>query len=149
MSSDRREQYDLQIANSAQSQEPSVVQDQHKWTVYQSSINLPALLNDPRLSKRETDFFTKTWGDAFENTLILPSPYLREITRSHFEKYLHKTSTVSPFFCEPVAFSAWHMAHSCIFSESFFLSARGVVDLESVYGQVTPVSTSIMVRMAI
>ncbi|XP_064600313.1 vacuolar protein sorting-associated protein 54-like [Liolophura sinensis] len=93
MSSARSEQYDLQIANSSHTQEPSVVQDQHKWTVYQSSINLPALLNDPRLSKRETDFFTKTWGDSFENTLILPSPYLREITQSHFEKYLHKTST--------------------------------------------------------
>lgn len=44
---------------------PSVVADQHRWTVYHSKVNLPAALNDPRLSKRESDFFTKTWGLDF------------------------------------------------------------------------------------
>ena len=77
--------------------EPSIVQDQFKWTIYNASVNLPAVLNDPRLAKRETDFFTKTWGEAFEKKDVLPSPYLPEINRSHFEKYLSRISEVSIF----------------------------------------------------
>jgi vacuolar protein sorting-associated protein 54 len=30
-----------------------------------TDVNLPALLNDPRLARRELDFFTRTWGEAF------------------------------------------------------------------------------------
>lgn len=74
--------------------EPSVVQDQFKWTIYNATVNLPAVLNDPRLAKRETDFFTKTWGESFEKRDISPSPYLPEVNRSHFEKYLNKSSEV-------------------------------------------------------
>ena len=28
--------------------EPSIVQDQYKWTMFMSQVNLPAALNDPR-----------------------------------------------------------------------------------------------------
>ncbi|XP_013401710.1 vacuolar protein sorting-associated protein 54-like isoform X1 [Lingula anatina] len=72
--------------------EPSVVQDQYKWTVYHSKVNLPAALNDPRLVKRESDFFTKTWGEAFDKSDIHPSPHLPEITRDHFMRYIRKIS---------------------------------------------------------
>ncbi|WAR19536.1 VPS54-like protein, partial [Mya arenaria] len=75
--------------------EPSVVEDQHKWTVYKSKVNLPAALNDPRLLKRETDFFTKTWGvDFYDKTHLPVSPYLQEINWSHFDSYVKKTSAV-------------------------------------------------------
>ena len=75
--------------------EPSVVEDQHKWTVFNSQVNLPAVLNDPRLSRRETDFFTKTWGESFEKTTVYPSPHLQDISREHFRRYLKKTTGVS------------------------------------------------------
>ncbi|XP_048392333.1 vacuolar protein sorting-associated protein 54 isoform X2 [Stegostoma tigrinum] len=67
---------------------PSVVADQHRWTVYHSKVNLPAALNDPRLSKRESDFFTKTWGLDFVETEVMPSFYLPPITKEHFAPYL-------------------------------------------------------------
>ncbi|XP_063299836.1 vacuolar protein sorting-associated protein 54 isoform X1 [Pelobates fuscus] len=67
--------------------EPSVVADQHKWTIYHSKVNLPAALNDPRLAKRESDFFTKTWGQDFVETEVMPSPYLLPITKDHFSMY--------------------------------------------------------------
>ncbi|XP_038072831.1 vacuolar protein sorting-associated protein 54-like [Patiria miniata] len=73
---------------------PSVVNDQHKWTIYCSQVSLPAVLNDPRKAKRELDFLTKTWGETFvERNDILPSPHLPHITRAHFEKYLRWTGT--------------------------------------------------------
>ncbi|XP_070569635.1 vacuolar protein sorting-associated protein 54-like isoform X2 [Ptychodera flava] len=72
---------------------PSVVTDQHKWTIYNATQNLPAVLNDPRKLKRESDFFKKTWGEGFEKTDILPSPFVPEITRAHFERYLKRTVT--------------------------------------------------------
>ena len=76
--------------------EPSIVEDQHKWSVFKSTVNLPAVLNDPRLLKRETDFFTKTWGvDFYERSSISPSYLLPEITRFHFEQYIKRTAAVS------------------------------------------------------
>ncbi|KAM4771510.1 vacuolar protein sorting-associated protein 54 [Rhinophrynus dorsalis] len=72
--------------------EPSVVADQHKWTFYHSKVNLPAALNDPRLTKRESDFFTKTWGQDFVETEVLPSPYLPPITKDHFSLYMQHTT---------------------------------------------------------
>ncbi|MGH0137901.1 UNVERIFIED_CONTAM: hypothetical protein FKN15_074457 [Acipenser sinensis] len=71
---------------------PSVVVDQHKWTVYNSKVNLPAALNDPRLAKREYDFFTKTWGLDFVETEVMPSFYLPHITKEHFAPYLQVTT---------------------------------------------------------
>ena len=74
---------------------PCIVEDQHRWTVYNSCVNIPAALNDPRLIKRETDFFTKTWGvDFYEKTDIPPSNYLPDINKYHFETYIRRTSAV-------------------------------------------------------
>ncbi|NXI51307.1 VPS54 protein, partial [Chloroceryle aenea] len=66
---------------------PSLVVDQHRWTIYHSKVNLPAALNDPRLAKRESDFFTKTWGVDFVDTEVTPSFYLPQITKEHFALY--------------------------------------------------------------
>ncbi|XP_072239626.1 vacuolar protein sorting-associated protein 54 isoform X2 [Leuresthes tenuis] len=69
---------------------PSVVAEHDQWTVYSSKVNLPAALNDPRLAKRESDFFTKTWGPDFTETEVMPSFYLSNITREHFGPYLQE-----------------------------------------------------------
>uniref|UniRef100_G1KF33 Vacuolar protein sorting-associated protein 54 n=1 Tax=Anolis carolinensis TaxID=28377 RepID=G1KF33_ANOCA len=66
---------------------PSLVADQHKWTIYHSKVNLPAALNDPRLTKRESDFFTKTWGQDFVDVEIVPSLYLPQFNKEHFATY--------------------------------------------------------------
>lgn len=71
---------------------PSVIADQHRWTIYHSQVNLPAALNDPRLAKRESDFFTKTWGLDFVDTDVMPSFYLPQIVKEHFAPYLQETS---------------------------------------------------------
>ncbi|XP_018411152.1 PREDICTED: vacuolar protein sorting-associated protein 54 isoform X2 [Nanorana parkeri] len=71
--------------------EPTV-SDQHKWTIYHSKVNLPAALNDPRLAKRESDFFTKTWGQDFVETEVLPASYLPLITKENFSSYVQQTS---------------------------------------------------------
>jgi hypothetical protein len=73
---------------------PSLLRDQHQWTVYMSRVNLPAVLNDPTLSRREVDIFSKTWGEAFEKAEVRPSPHLQIITAEDFSKYLSKTSSV-------------------------------------------------------
>ncbi|KAK7104655.1 hypothetical protein V1264_019335 [Littorina saxatilis] len=72
--------------------DPNIVQDQYKWTIHNASVNLPALLNDPRLVRRETDFFTKTWGQNFEKGEVIPSPYIPEIGAEHFEKYMRRVA---------------------------------------------------------
>ncbi|CAH8435944.1 unnamed protein product, partial [Schistosoma turkestanicum] len=59
-----------------------------KWSVYQSVVNLPAILNDPNY--REKDIFAKLWGDKFENAEVLPSPHLPVITEKHFIEYFNK-----------------------------------------------------------
>lgn len=69
---------------------PSVVAEHDRWTVYSSKVNLPAALNDPRLAKRESDFFTKTWGLDFTETEVMPSFCLPNITKEHFEPYLQE-----------------------------------------------------------
>uniref|UniRef100_A0A1A7Y6A8 Vacuolar protein sorting-associated protein 54 n=1 Tax=Iconisemion striatum TaxID=60296 RepID=A0A1A7Y6A8_9TELE len=69
---------------------PSVVAEHNQWTVFSSKVNLPAALNDPRLAKRESDFFTKTWGLDFTETEVMPSFYLPVITRDHFGPYLQE-----------------------------------------------------------
>ncbi|XP_008315437.1 vacuolar protein sorting-associated protein 54 [Cynoglossus semilaevis] len=71
---------------------PSVVAEHDRWTVYNSKVNLPAALNDPRLSKRESDFFTKTWGLDFAETEVMPSFFLPNITQEHFTAYLQETA---------------------------------------------------------
>lgn len=74
---------------------PSVVAEHDRWTVYSSKVNLPAALNDPRLAKRESDFFTKTWGLDFAETEVMPSFYLPNITREHFGPYLQEMAQVT------------------------------------------------------
>ncbi|XP_019372140.1 PREDICTED: vacuolar protein sorting-associated protein 54 [Gavialis gangeticus] len=66
---------------------PSLVADQHRWTIFHSKVNLPAALNDPRLAKRESDFFTKTWGQDFVDTEVTPSFYLPQINKELFASY--------------------------------------------------------------
>uniref|UniRef100_H2LCS6 Vacuolar protein sorting-associated protein 54 n=1 Tax=Oryzias latipes TaxID=8090 RepID=H2LCS6_ORYLA len=74
---------------------PSVVEEHDRWTVYSSKVNLPAALNDPRLAKRESDFFTKTWGLDFTETEVMPSFYLPIITREQFGPYLQEMTQVT------------------------------------------------------
>ncbi|KAM4750604.1 vacuolar protein sorting-associated protein 54 [Anableps anableps] len=69
---------------------PSVVAEHDRWTVYSSKVNLPAALNDPRLAKRESDFFTKTWGLDFTEMEVMPSFHLPNISREHFGPYLQE-----------------------------------------------------------
>ncbi|XP_060221177.1 vacuolar protein sorting-associated protein 54 isoform X2 [Meriones unguiculatus] len=71
--------------------EPTVT-DQRRWTVYHSKVNLPAALNDPTLAKRESDFFTKTWGLDFVDTEVTPSFYLPQISKEHFIAYQQEIS---------------------------------------------------------
>ncbi|GBM51076.1 Vacuolar protein sorting-associated protein 54 [Araneus ventricosus] len=68
--------------------QPNVVEDKYQWTIYNSSQNLPAVLNDPRKTKREYDLFTKSWGDSFVESAGLPPTYLPDINYKHFEMYL-------------------------------------------------------------
>uniref|UniRef100_A0A8C2IKG8 Vacuolar protein sorting-associated protein 54 n=1 Tax=Cyprinus carpio TaxID=7962 RepID=A0A8C2IKG8_CYPCA len=42
------------------------------------------------LAKRESDFFTKTWGLDFTETDVMPSFYLPNISREHFSSYLQE-----------------------------------------------------------
>ncbi|KAL1415887.1 hypothetical protein MTO96_028486 [Rhipicephalus appendiculatus] len=62
-----------------------------RWTVHRSAQNLPAVLNDPRRSRREVDFFTRTWGDHFTETPPAggEGPGAR-VTRQLFEAYLSR-----------------------------------------------------------
>lgn len=81
-----------------------MVAEHDRWTVYSSKVNLPAALNDPRLAKRESDFFTKTWGLDFAETEVMPSFCLPSITRDHFGPYLQETAQVTPWGEEPNLF---------------------------------------------
>uniref|UniRef100_A0A672GBA4 Vacuolar protein sorting-associated protein 54 n=1 Tax=Salarias fasciatus TaxID=181472 RepID=A0A672GBA4_SALFA len=71
---------------------PSLVSEHDRWTVLSSKVNLPAALNDPRLAKRESDFFTKTWGLDFTESEVMPSFQLPPISRDHFSPYLQETA---------------------------------------------------------
>ena len=65
------------------------------WSVYSSTQNLPAVLNDPNRGK-QSNFLTKTWGDSFVEKVEIPkSPFLPEVTMQHFESYLKKIARVS------------------------------------------------------
>uniref|UniRef100_A0A3B4ATK1 Vacuolar protein sorting-associated protein 54 n=1 Tax=Periophthalmus magnuspinnatus TaxID=409849 RepID=A0A3B4ATK1_9GOBI len=77
---------------------PSVVAEHEPWTVYSSKVNLPAALNDPRLAKRESDFFTKTWGLDFTETEVAQCSHLPSITRDDFSHYLQETAQVNELF---------------------------------------------------
>jgi len=60
------------------------------WSVLSSSVNLPAVLNNPGKGKQK-DFFTRSWGVDFVDTSILPSsPHVCEIPPTAFDRYLRK-----------------------------------------------------------
>ncbi len=64
-----------------------------KWDMFSASQNLPSALNDP--SCRETDLFTKTWGDYFIPHASLPPTTIPVIELADFLRYLKETSAVS------------------------------------------------------
>ena len=64
--------------------------EEPKWTVYSSSQNLAAALNDPM--GREPDLFTKTWGSYFVPNASLPSTNIPSIELADFLRYLKETA---------------------------------------------------------
>jgi vacuolar protein sorting-associated protein 54 len=64
--------------------------EEPKWTVYSSSQNLAAALNDPM--GREPDLFTKTWGGYFIPNASLPSCNIPSIELADFLRYLKETA---------------------------------------------------------
>ena len=76
-----------------------VFQDTENFTVYSSTQNLPAVLNDPRYNKRQADFFTRTWGEEFASHSVPPLTLLRQIPFVYFEDYLKKIDMVWKNFC--------------------------------------------------
>lgn len=61
-----------------------------QWSVFSSSQNLPAVLNDPSRGK-QSNLFTKKWGDSFvEKTSIPASPHLADINYGDFDAYMKK-----------------------------------------------------------
>ena len=60
------------------------------WNVLSSSVNLPAVLNNPAKGKQK-DFFTRSWGADFVDTAILPaSGHVCEIPPNTFDRYLRR-----------------------------------------------------------
>jgi len=60
------------------------------WSVLSSTVNLPAVLNDPGKGKQR-DFFTRSWGVDFADSALLPSsPHLCELPNNAFDRYLRK-----------------------------------------------------------
>ncbi|KFB45588.1 AGAP008353-PA-like protein [Anopheles sinensis] len=80
--------YDMHVTRchvNAQQKDPPV-----KWSVFSAAQNLPAVLNDPSRGK-QTNFFTKKWGDSFvENASIGPSARLADIRWDQFDAYLKR-----------------------------------------------------------
>lgn len=63
---------------------------EQKWNVFSAAQNLPAVLNDPSRG-RQSNLFTKKWGDAFTDKQLVPyTPYLLHIEWKHFESYCRK-----------------------------------------------------------
>ena len=64
------------------------------WSVLSSTVNLPAVLNDPGKGKQK-DFFTRSWGvDFADSALLPPSPHLCELPPNAFDRYLRKVNTL-------------------------------------------------------
>ena len=62
------------------------------WSVLSSTVNLPAVLNDPGKGKQK-DFFTRSWGvDFADSALLPPSPHLCELPPNAFDRYLRKVN---------------------------------------------------------
>lgn len=70
-----------------------ILKAREKWDFFSASQNLASALNDP--SNRETDLFTRTWGDYFIPHAPLPSTSIPNIELSDFLRYLKETASVS------------------------------------------------------
>lgn len=57
------------------------------FNFYDATVNLPAVLNDPRKS-RPTDFLTRTWGEGFVESPVRSSQYLDNFTIEEFRPYM-------------------------------------------------------------
>ena len=67
------------------------------WSVLSSTVNLPAVLNDPGKGKQK-DFFTRSWGvDFADSALLPPSPHLCELPPNAFDRYLRKVNNSHTF----------------------------------------------------
>lgn len=64
------------------------------WTQH-SCQNLSAVLNDPRKSMRQTDFFTRLWGEDFIPQEVVPLTLLPNTPRSFFVDHLKRYEIVS------------------------------------------------------
>ncbi|CAL8099576.1 unnamed protein product [Calicophoron daubneyi] len=76
------------------------------WSVFQSSVNLPAVLNDP--SYRQTDIFSRTWGEQFESAEVQLSPKLPVIDENDFTEYLKKLGIRGGILQKNTRFSSSH-----------------------------------------
>ena len=70
--------------------------DKKDWTRYPCQ-NLSAVLNDPRRSVRETDFFTRLWGEEFVPQEVVPLTLLPNTPRFYFVDHYKKYEIVSSF----------------------------------------------------
>ena len=68
--------------------------DKKSWTQYPCQ-NLSAVLNDPRRSARETDFFTRLWGEGFVPQEVVPLTLLPNTHRCYFVDHYKKFQIVS------------------------------------------------------
>lgn len=63
---------------------------EEKWNIFSAAQNLPAVINDPSRG-RQSNLFTKKWGDAFTETQkVLPTRQLPEVDWNHLELYCKK-----------------------------------------------------------
>lgn len=112
------------------------------WTFYSSSQNLPAVLNDPNRGK-QSNFFTKTWGDSFiDKVEVFSSPYLPEITLAHFESYFKKIARKYRRHCRlkeniPAKTKVHSVENVCEVPEIFFEQSLPLND-PSVFSKVFP-----------
>ena len=94
LSSDRRSKKSPSGHHQPRLRIPSVEEvakkEEPKWTVYSSSQNLAAALNDPM--GREPDLFTRTWGSYFVPNASLPPSNIPSIELADFLRYLKETA---------------------------------------------------------
>ncbi|CAH4037751.1 unnamed protein product [Pieris brassicae] len=116
--------------------------DSENWNFYSSSLNLPAVLNDPNRGK-QSNFFTKTWGDSFiDKVEIYPSPYLPEITLLHFETYCKRISKRFRRHCQlkeniPIKSKAPIIENECEVPSIFYEQSLALNDPKN-FGQIFP-----------
>ncbi|CRK93598.1 CLUMA_CG007131, isoform A [Clunio marinus] len=68
----------------------SMKEAEEKWNIFSAAQNLPAVLNDPSRG-RQSNLFTKKWGDSFvDRQLVPPSSLLPRIDWTHLELYCKK-----------------------------------------------------------